>query len=350
MPRNQIIEEDLQTILGDTNIPWRAFEGATILITGANGFLPAYMVETLLYANDTLFRRKAKIIALVRSQEKALARFADAGQRDDIAFIEQDVADPVHIPDPVDYVIHAASHASPRFFFSDPVGTLDANALGTSHLLRLAKIKNVKGFLFFSSGEVCGDIFDIKSLVAEDDYGVLNPLVIRSCYGEGKRIGEAYCAAYAHQYGVPTRIVRPAHTYGPGFALDDGRAFASFVAAVMENRNIVLKSDGKACRSFVYLADAVRGYFTVLLKGKNGEAYNIGNAYEISMVELANIVIKASGNPSLKVEFDIDPASVSSASGHGLLSIDKIKALGWNPKIPEDEGFKRTINYYQSGH
>jgi len=349
MSRNAVIEDDLQTILSDQNIDWKALEGSTILISGANGFLPAYIVETLMFANETVFKNKTKIIGIVRSNNKAHARFPYFKNRNDIEFIEQDIAAPLQVSGDIDYIIHAASHASPRYFFSDPVGTIAANAMGTDNLLKIAKDKKSKSFLFFSSGEACGNIFDTKDVVTENDYGVLDPLAVRSCYGESKRMGESLCACYFHQYGVPAKVVRPAHTYGPGFSFDDGRAFASFVGSVIHNQNIVLKSDGKACRSFIYLADATRGYFTVLLKGQNGQAYNVGNEYEISMLELANTVIQASGNTKLKVEFDIPKSgNVSSSNMHGLLSIDKIKSLGWNPITREPEGFKRTIDYYRS--
>ena len=348
MKRSTIIEQDLQYILADTNIDWHAFEGCTFLITGANGFLPAYLVETLLYANETRFKNKVKIIGLVRNTEKALMRFPYYSGRDDLELIEQDVACPINVNSKVDYIIHAASHASPRFFFSDPVGTIGANAIGTNNLLQLAQEKKTRNFLFFSTGEVCGNIFDTKSVVSENDYGVVDPLSVRSSYAEGKRAGEALCAAYSHQYGLRTCIVRPAHTYGPGFSLDDGRAFASFVAAVTTGKNIVLNSDGSACRSFIYLADATRAYFTILQKGNTAEAYNVGNSYETSMRDLAQTIIDASGNKNLKVEFNISPtASVSSASKHGLLSIDKIKALGWAPKIKEAQGFAQTIAYFK---
>ena len=192
-----------------------------------------------------------------------------------------------------------------------------------------------------------GDIFDRQPIAKESDYGIVDPLVIRNCYAVSKKTGEALCAAYAHQYGVPARIVRPSHTYGPGFSFGDGRAFTSFVAAVMEDRNIVLKSDGTACRSFIYLTDATRGYFTVLLKGENAQAYNVGNAYEISMRTLAETILTASGKQELTLAFDIDPtAKVSSAAMHGMLDIGKIRALGWQPAVKEAEGFARVIRYY----
>lgn len=183
--------------------------------------------------------------------------------------------------------------------------------------------------------------------VSENDYGIVDPLEVRSCYAESKRMGENLCAAYAHQYGISTKIVRPSHTYGPGFALDDGRVFAAFVADVLNNRDIVLKSDGKANRCFIYLADATRGYFTVLLKGKVGNAYNVSNDYEISILNLAQIVLQVSGKKNLQVRFDIDLQSAPSAKNqHALMNNNKLKVLGWKPAIRETEGFDRVIKSF----
>jgi UDP-glucuronate decarboxylase len=346
---NPFITSDLNYILSDSSINWEKFEGKTILISGANGFLPAYMVETLLYANRHRFSKKSKILALVRNWDKAQERFKDYPDSNDLVFIVQDVSAPLHITESVDFIIHAASQASPKFFFSDPVGTINANTLGTNHLLQLAHQKSIESMLFFSTGEVYGDIFEKSSLVSEQDYGRLDPLYVRNSYGESKRLGETLCVAYHHQHGVPVKIVRPSHTYGPGFSFDDGRAFTSFVASVVNDQNIYLKSKGEACRSFIYLADAVKGYFTVLLNGENAQAYNVGNSYELSILDLAKVIIKASGKTHLTVEFDTEALAnmtPSSQSTHGMLCINKLKKLGWQPLIQEEEGFKRTINSF----
>ena len=223
---------------------------------------------------------------------------------------------------------------------------IKANTIGTSNMLELAVFKKVEGFLFFSTGEVNGNIFDKKKSVKEDDYGVVDPLDVRNCYAESKRMGENMCASWAHQFNVPVKIVRPSHTYGPGLSLTDGRAFASFTAAVLNNRNIILKSNGEAKRSFCYIADAVRAYFLVLLNGKNGQVYNVSNDYEISIKKMAEIIINASNNKKLSLEFDIDEKSVSSKVSHGLLDNSKIKKLGWSPVIKEKEGFKRTLESF----
>lgn len=347
---NSILKEDYIYILEDKNIDWSVFAGSSVLVSGASGFLPSYMVQTLLYLNKLKKQEPVKLIALVRNIEKAKVKYKDYLDDKNLVFIEQDVSEPFVIEEKVDYIIHAASQASPKYFFSDPVGTINANSLGTSNLLSIAKDKKVKAFLYFSTGEVCGDIFERKDIVNECDYGSLNPLEIRNCYAESKRIGENMCACWHYQYGVPAKIIRPSHTYGPGFSLDDGRAFTNFVSSVLNNQNIVLNSDGSAKRSFCYLADATRAYFNVLLNGTLGEAYNVSNSYEISIYDLAALILDLSPNKDLKIEFADGvnaKSSVSSKCSHGLLGIEKIKKLGWEPKIKEKEGFCRTITSYK---
>ena len=156
----------------------------------------------------------------------------------------QDVCEPVALDEPIHFIVHAASQASPKYYGTDPVGTLSANVLGTYHLLNLAATHRVEAFLFFSSGEVYGQVAPERIPIRETDYGYLDPTDVRSCYGESKRMGETMCVAWAHQFGVPAKIVRPFHTYGPGMRLDDGRVFADFVADIVHDRDIVLKSDG----------------------------------------------------------------------------------------------------------
>lgn len=343
---NPILKEDFDFILADKLIDWERFAGKTVLVTGASGFLPSYMIQTLLHFNSRKVQEPTRIIGLVRDLSKAKEKYADYLNDDNLNLLVQDVSTPFTIEDEVDFIIHAASQASPKFFFSDPVGTINANTLGTTHLLELAKEKKVKSFLYFSTGEVNGDALDKLQVVNEDDYGAVDPLIIRNSYAESKRMGENMCASWFAQYGVPAKIIRPSHTYGPGFSFDDGRAFTSFVASVFNNKDIVLNSDGSAKRSFCYIADATRAYFLVLLNGENANAYNVGNEYEISIKELASLIIEVSGKNNLKIVYPSNnnvQKSPSNTASHGLLGINKIKKLGWSPVFKEKEGFKRTL-------
>ena len=348
---NRIIKEDL-AIITSAVIDWQRFNGKTVLITGANGFLPAYMVETLLYLNDNVAGFNVSVVALVRNKSKAEKRFSDYLLDSHLIFLEQDVVDSIEIEGKVDFIIHAASQASPKFYGTDPVGTLGANVLGTINLMKIAVEKKVESFLYFSSGEVYGEVDPSKMPVKETDYGYLDPTLVRSCYGESKRMGENICVSYHHQYGVPAKIVRPFHTYGPGMALDDGRVFADFVRNILDEKNIIMKSDGKTQRAFCYLSDAVIAYFIVLLSSNSGEAYNIGNPYqEFRILELANILQKLYECKGSKVlthkELNHSNNYLASAVNRSTPNIDKIGLLGWQPIVTVEEGFKMTIESFK---
>ena len=346
--RHRIVQEDLARIVSEP-LAWESFKGKTVLISGANGFLASYMIETLLYLNE-ISGGSCQVVGLARNREKAEKRFAHHAGRDDLKFVFQDVCEPVHVEGPVHFVVHAASQASPKYYGVDPVGTLSANVLGSHQLLTLAREKQSQAYLFFSSSEVYGRPDQDGSGIRETRFGGADPARVRSCYAESKRMGETMCVSWAEQYSVPARVVRPFHTYGPGMALDDGRVYADFVADVLAGRDLALHSDGSARRAFCYLADAVAGFFTALLKGTVGEAYNVGNPQgEISILELAKLL--AGLFPEKRLQVRTDPRSqrpgyLPSAIDQFRPNIDKIKALDWRPGVPLKEGFERTLASY----
>ncbi len=342
---NPIVAEDVARIL-DQKLPWAEFNGSTVVVSGASGFLPAYLVETLAGLNRQ--GASIRIVGLVRTLEKAQARLGHLAA-DGLELLAQDVAQPLRADLPrADFIIHAASQASPRFYGADPVGTLEANTTGTQQLLRHAHHSGSRSFLFFSSGEVYGVPSDDSRRLAETDYGYLDPATVRACYGESKRLGETMCVSWQHQFGVPARIVRPFHTYGPGMALDDGRVFADFVSDILAGRDIVLKSDGLALRPFCYLADATAGFFTALLKGEPGQAYNVGNPdAEISIRDLARLLVDLFPQMGLQVRHE---APVATSSGYLKSQIARsvpdtvrLGQLGWQATTSLADGFRRTI-------
>ena len=346
--RHPIVSEDLQKILA-APLPWEKLFSKTVLITGANGFVPAYMLETLLYLNEKQ-GADIHVIALVRNREKAMRRLGHLSGRNDLTIVVQDVRDPYVGPGNAHFIIHAASQASPKFYGTDPAGTFETNVLGTRQMLELSRSSGSQGFLFFSSGEVYGRIDNPAIPVKETDYGYLDPLSVRSCYAEGKRAGETLCSCWHAQFGIPVKIVRLSHTYGPGMELDDGRVFADFVADIVARRDIVMKSDGSARRPLCYLADATIAFFTVLLNGTAGEAYNVGSDTECSILDLAETVVRLFPERSCRVvrqeRGPDDPYIPSSISG-GHFDLSKIRSLGWRPTTSIEEGFWRTVKSYE---
>lgn len=345
-----ILFEDLERIISDNNIEWNLFDGKTVLITGANGFLPAYLVETLLYLNDEQ-NRDIKVLALVRNIEKAKNRFSRHQNRKDLIFIVQDVVEPVKIDESIDYIIHSASQASPKYYGSDPVGTLKANVLGTYNMLELAREKEVKSFLFFSSNEIYGKVPVECNPQDEMTDGYLDTCAVRSCYAESKRMGETMCVSWHHQYGVPAKMVRIFHSFGPGITLDDGRVFGDFIRNVLEGTDITLNSDGSAMRAFCYVSDATRAFFTILLKGENANAYNMGNPNnESSILDLAELLTRQYPEKNMQVKVNVprnQEGYIKSPLSRGLPDITKLSGLGWNPEISISEAFDRTIKSFQ---
>jgi nucleoside-diphosphate-sugar epimerase len=344
-----IVQEDLESILQHP-LDWERFKGKRVLVTGAGGFLPAYMVETLLMLNKTR-GMQCEVVGLVRNLEKAKKRFKHWFDAPELSFVVADVSEGIPVDIRCDFIIHAASQASPKFYGVDPVGTMTANVLGTYHLLRRAQDWGSEGFLLFSSGDVYGQVPADREFIDESGYGYIDILNFRACYGESKRAAETMVVSFLKQFGVPGVIVRPSHTYGPGMSLDDGRVFADFVRDVVNRHNITLYSDGSAVRPFCYLSDAVLGYFTVLLKGDPGQAYNVSNPNAVlSIRALAELLVSMYPELGLKVEYQnrSDGNYIPSPVAFGTLSIKRLEQLGWQPNLSPREGFKRTIKYYNN--
>jgi nucleoside-diphosphate-sugar epimerase len=342
-----IILEDVENIIATTPVDWTVLAGKRVLITGASGFLPAYLIETILHLNRTQ-GLAVHITALVRNRNNFAQRFAAHLNNPYLHVLVQDVTQPVHLDEPHHFMIHAASQASPKYYGIDPVGTLSANVLGTMQLLELARNHPVISFLYFSSGEVYGETSRIPT--QENDYGYVDPTAVRACYAESKRMGENMCVSWHAQYQVPAKIVRPFHTYGPGMRLDDGRVYADFVRDIVENRSITVKSTGTAIRAFCYLSDATAGFFTVLLRGESGVAYNVGNQEaEISVMNLAKLLVDLFPEKKLELIQEVPQKSnayLASPISRNCPDVSRINTLGWQAKTNLTDGFKRTIESY----
>lgn len=318
------------------------------MVTGAAGFLGAYVVETLLRLNETRRLPPVRVLALARRAEALDARFPAHIGRSDLRFVVQDACDPAPRDEAIDFVVHAASPGTPRTFGRDPIGTFAANVVATRELLEL---RPPEGFLFFSSGEVYGLGNDQFIPTPENGHGFLDPTDVRSCYAEGKRAGETLCACYAAQENVPATMARIFHTYGPGMPLSDGRTFSDFIADVLAGRDLVMRSEGKASRALGYLADVVEGCFTVLLNGVSGEAYNVGNdEAELTVLEMANLIAGLEPERGLQVRREAAAATdtyLPSPIQRTCPDTSRLRELGWAPRTAPREGFLRTLNSFR---
>jgi len=216
-------------------------------------------------------------------------------------------------------------------------------------MLELARNNGVEKFLYVSSGEVYGVLDGSLNIIAESYTGNVDITNVRSCYAESKRMGENMCVCWSYQYGFHVNMLRLSHTYGPGVELDDGRVFGDFVKNIVRNEDIVLNSDGKAKRTFLYISDMIVGLFTVLFNGENGHAYNIAADTETEILELASMLCGLYPQKKLSVKFNesIAPAGyIRSTSVGAMLSTEKLKQLGWKQTIPIEHGFRRMIESY----
>ncbi|HMP74709.1 MAG TPA: NAD-dependent epimerase/dehydratase family protein [Kiritimatiellia bacterium] len=348
-PRHPVIEEDMGRVLASP-VPWEALRDARVLVSGAYGFVVAYVVEAILYANERL-GLNAKVTGLVRNPEKAWRRFPAYRGRPDLKFLFQDVCAPIPEHIAADFVIHGASWASPKYYGSQPVGSLMPNVMGTFQLLELARRCRSRGFLFFSSAEMYGKVPPDLIPTPETFAGLVQPTEVRSCYAESKRMGETMCVAWHKEHGVPSTMARIFHTYGPGMALDDGRVFADFTRDILEGRNIRMMSDGAHRRTFCYLSDASAALLMILLKGAPATAYNMGNDdAEVSIAELAEIMVGLFPERGLRVERvgDTHPTGyLRTAVDRACPDTRRLRGLGWTPHIGVAEGFRRTVLSYE---
>lgn len=345
---NFIIKDDLKNIISH-NLPWQRLKNKNILITGGSGFIGSYIIKSLLNAN-IYYSLNLKIIILYRNLSRLKIRFNNITKIKNIILIRHDLKNflPKNLMNS-NFIIHCASYASPKYYALMPVNTMTPNTVGTFNLLNYAVKSRAEKFLFFSTGEVYGCIPNFNKEIKEHHWGYLDPTNLRSCYAESKRVGETMCIAYSEQFNLNTSIVRPFHTYGPGFALDDGRVFADFVADVIKKRDIVIKGDGKAKRCFCYISDATLGFLTVLFDGINHEAYNVGDpTSEISIKNLAKLISNLFPELKIKIRFEKSEykKNISSSLVRVLPSIKKIKRIGWKPTTDLKKGFIKTINSF----
>ena len=292
-----------------------------------------------------------KVTCIIRSRQSDLARLEPWLSDQALELVYGEVESyPLDQLSHQSIVIHAASGATPAVYQSNPVGIILPNTVGTARLCEQASIWKSKRFLFFSTGEVYG--INSSPHFLETDYGLVDPSSLRSCYAESKRCGEAICVAYSHQYELHTVIARIFHTYGPQMNLNDGRVFADFVRDSLEAKQIKLASSGEALRCFCYLSDATSAFLHLIVFGEAAQAYNLSNPNaEISIRDLATLVAGLS-NPPLEVYLgnneDLKPGYMPSQVPRSLPSIAKVQALGWQPVVGLQDGFKRTLSSYHN--
>ena len=340
---NKVMQEDIESLV-NSELPVQQLSGRSVLVTGATGLIGSQMVY-LLACYNRMRALNVKIIAMVRNEKKAKNLFSHLIDRGDVTLFVADVNETLTLESPVDYIIHGASATSSKYFVSHPVETIHTAIDGTSNILKLAAQKQVKSMVYLSSLEVYGTPGEDQMMIGEADYGYIEPLSVRSSYSEGKRMVECLCASYAKEYEVPVKVARLSQTFGPGVNYEDGRVFAEFARCALEQKNIVLHTQGRTVRSYCYTKDALSALLYVLLYGKTGEAYNVTNMdTAISIKEMADMVCETIGKGNIRTMIDI-PEDVSSFGYNPEMIIrldsSKLMELGWKATTGIEEMYVR---------
>ena len=319
-------------------------EGSTIFITGATGLIGKNLIKTILSYNNTA-SNPIKIVALVRDKSKAEIMFSDF-DTDCILYEIGDISECKPINMNIDYIIHGASQTTSKAFVDYPVETINTAIDGTKNMLELARINNVKSFVYLSSMEVYGTP-QTDEKIDETHSTNLNFMNPRSCYPVSKIMCESLCSSYSSEYGVPAKVVRLTQTFGLGVQYNDTRVFAQFARCAVEGRDIILQTKGDTKRCYLYTEDAVAAIMTVLINGTNGEAYNAANEDTYcSIYEMAELVANECSDKPVKVLVELAENAGSLGYAPTLkmnLDTRKLKSLGWYPKTSLKEMYLMMI-------
>ncbi|WMJ90196.1 NAD-dependent epimerase/dehydratase family protein [Anaerocolumna sp. MB42-C2] len=307
-----------------TGVPllWQTLANSTVLITGSGGLIGSAIVRALTALNEK-YNLNINIIAHTRKTHG-------------------DICQPLQITEHADYIFHCAAITSSANMVSKPLEVIKTSIDGTRNVLELARIYGCKSVVNLSSMEVYGQI---DGEITEDMLGFVDLSNPRSCYPESKRLGELLCNLYHYQFKVPVKIARLAQTFGAGTPKTDTRVFAQFAKSVQNKTDIILHTEGKSRGNYCYIADTVTALFTLLLKGENGQAYNVSNPETCMTIrDMAELLADKYG---VNIIIDIPPDTVklgyAPETGYKL-DIDKISKLGWKPKYGLIDCYERMLS------
>lgn len=348
MFKNNIVKEDIESVSSRLKAEWPLLEGKTILLTGGAGFLGNFFVAVFSHLNKVLSKPIKLLVIdnyITGSNDNPHINVGDPN----ISFLTHDVRKP--LPDDLraDYVIHAAGIASPAYYQKYPLETIEVAVNGTRNLLDFSLKNSVESFLFFSSSEIYGDPHPNFVPTPETYWGNVSSIGPRSCYDESKRLGETLCRVYHKHHSVPIKIVRPFNVYGPGMKVNDYRVISTFMAKGLRGEPLPVHDNGNQTRTFCYISDATVGFLKALLRGRNGEVYNIGNDQdEINVAALAKLINEVMPRP-VEVQF-IDYPNTYPGGEPRRRCPDLTKArteFGYEPLTKLKAGLARTFEWYK---
>jgi UDP-glucuronate decarboxylase len=356
----QVCSTDLDYIARQGHDEFSRMSGRRVMIAGGAGFLGYYLVQGALHWNVKNPSAAPIKVIVIDNFMRGVPQWLTALEKNpNLRLLKHDITVPLpsELGD-VEFLIHAASIASPIYYRKFPIETMDANINGLRFLLdycmaQKKKDKPVEGVLFYSSSEIYGDPMPESIPTPETYRGNVSCTGPRACYDESKRFGETLCVNFARQHELPIKVARPFNNYGPGLKITDGRVIPDFARNILSGNDIVMLSDGSAKRTFCYVADAVLGYYKTLVKGRDGEAYNVGvEVPEISMAELADRMV-ALGRELFGYKGKIirqqsaDKDYLVDNPNRRCPIITKARTeLGYDPQVTIDEGLRRSVIWY----
>ena len=332
-------------IITNCAVNWQMYRDKTILITGATGRLGRYILETLVDV-DIRYNLNLRVLGLARSEKKAEEVFGEELKFPNVKMLIQDVNTPVDYDGDIHYIFHTAGPAAPVDFKEHPVETLWSHVNGTHNILECARQHRTKKIFYISTVEIYGEWKEDRN-ITEEDMGPLRHLNFRACYPEAKRLCETMLTTYQKEYGIDYCGVRFSHTLGPGILLNDGRAFAEFLNDVLNDRDIVLQSDGSAMRTYTYVADAINAVFLIMDKGES-TFYNVSaDENLISIRDLASLISSLSPTGKTKVTFSGKAGDLPYLPFKlAIMDTSKIRALGWKPQVDLKHMFRWTLESF----
>lgn len=344
----EIIREDARGVIDRLGRMLEPLAGSRVLVTGAAGFLGAFFLDVLDAFNQRHPTNPARVVALDTFLVGPPERISHLLGRPWLTLRTADISKPDAAEGKFDWIIHAASIGSPSIYRSNPLLVIAANVQGTWNMLEAAR--HARGMLSFSSSEVYGDPAVVPT--PESYWGNVSFTGPRACYDESKRLGETLCATYFRLHRVPVKVVRPFNVYGPGQRLDDGRIIPDLLRAALSGGPLVLFSDGGATRSFCYVSDFAEACMMLMLMPEaDGEAFNVGNAEEVSIAQAARTMAEVAGNPPLPVLFETaaEAAYLVDNPQRRCPDLTKLHRLtGFSARVDLREGLTRSLASYRA--
>jgi len=304
-----------------------------LLLSGTAGFIPSHLCDRLLAEGHT-------VVGLDNFLTGRRENIAHLDGHPRFEFLEHDVTQTIPVEGPFDAVLHLASPASPKDYLEHPVETLEVGSIGTRNMLDVARRYQAR-FLLTSTSETYGD--PLEHPQTESYWGNVNPVGPRSCYDESKRFAEAMTMAYHRAHGVRTSVARIFNTYGPRMKLDDGRVVPAFLDQALRGEPVTVFGDGTQTRSFCYVSDMVEGLYRLLLSEERYPV-NLGNPAEITIREFGEYICRLTGVP---FQPDFQPLPMDDPKKRRPDISKARKVLGWEPRVPLEEGLRQTIEYFR---